>query len=359
MAYLETQIATSSAAPVEAPERDYYEDGFRITRDGVPCRVFVKRDKELSAQIRAIEIARDAGAQVELDDAPTFAFMPSANDEENIYKAKGAKPVPPKPTKGAGKDYYSTGKRYIIGGIPCRVAFAKLNHSFRHWADGERSAKQLADWKERAADWLGAWEAGEPVEGYERAGAFKPSQASVEAVEGIETPSPIDAPQMPLEAPVEPLDAVEVVEAVDAMETPLEALETPVEPVEAIDAIEGTETPLESPVEASTARSLAASSWEAVYIGDATWIVRSGRAWLGHDGGFVFLDSLDEAERIADALNRELDCADAPPIEASRVRLVRRRVWIGSRDTGRIDVAALVAKNAGGLDSVKALGPSP
>ena len=346
MAYLETQIATASRT-VEAPERDYYDGAHRVTRDGVPCRVFIKRDKELSAQIKAIEIARDAGAEIALDDAPTFAFMPAPSDESGPYVAKGAKPVPAKPTAGEGKAYYATGKRYIIGGIPCRVAFAKLNHSFAHWADGSREGKFLADWIERADEWFEQWEAGDAVEGYIRAGDL----AALAPVRSVEVREAVEASP---EAPESPLDSAGTPDPIEASETSPEAPDSPQEDI--------------------APKALASMPWEAVFIGDGNWIIRSGRAWLGHDGEFVFCDTREEAERIARALNREMDCGemDCPePVgldcspERVSPRLLRARLrMVQAARAGRLAEPwanglpiSGIAGQMGGLSEGNAIGP--
>ena len=300
MAYLDTIIATARQS--EPQERGYYESGYRIMRDGVPCRVFHKRCKEVAAQIAAIEIARDSGAELALDDAPSFYFKPV---EGKQYKAKGAKPVPPRPKSGAGKEYYATGKRYIVGGIPCRLAFDKGNHCLRHWADGERSPKQLADWKERADDWFEAWEAGEQVEGYIRAGDLAEQQERIPEPEPQEQPEPVQ----------EPLD-------LDAAEPPVEA---PVEaPVEVERRVEGEEPVEAEPAQIANPRPPEEQQeriWKPLRVGPSDWVLCDGRTWLGHAGEFLWFDSREEALEALDQLSAqsvEQESAQSSPRPISR-----------------------------------------
>lgn len=113
-------------------ENGYYAGGFRVMVDGVPQKVFIKRSRELAEQIAMIEIAREAGSELELDDAPAFKFAPAEHDPERIAKRRGAAPVPsPSPMM---KRYYEGGVRKIVAGIPVRLARHSPNHSLAHWA---------------------------------------------------------------------------------------------------------------------------------------------------------------------------------------------------------------------------------
>lgn len=155
MAYRDTLIASKrrTIEPQAAP-KGYYEGAHRVVRDGVPCRVFYAPSKAQKERLAAIRLACEAQVSVELDDCPQFAFEP-LEGAERVYKAKGARPVPARPTSGAGADYYSGHRRYIIGGVPCRLAFDKGNQSYRHWANGEPMGG-FDKWNERAHEW---WEA--------------------------------------------------------------------------------------------------------------------------------------------------------------------------------------------------------
>lgn len=145
-----SMIEAGGEAPAEeTPTVDYYAGAKRVTRNGVPCRVFQWRSRELSAQIASIEIAAAAGCPVDLADAPRFLFIPAERGNSQAVKHKVAALVS-KPS-AMMRDYYKGGARVTVGGVPCRLArpLAK-NHSTRHWAS---LSEPMQNWQERAAAW--------------------------------------------------------------------------------------------------------------------------------------------------------------------------------------------------------------
>lgn len=121
----------------------YYDGAHRVTRDGVPCRVFHKRSRELARQIAMIEIARDTGCEIHLEDAHKFNFAPVERTPEQIAGHRAPR-VTPKPPKGC--DYYKGGVRKVVQGVPCRFAMMPPNYTQSHWADINAP---MVDWQER------------------------------------------------------------------------------------------------------------------------------------------------------------------------------------------------------------------
>jgi hypothetical protein len=111
----------------------YYDNAFRIMRDGAPMRVYQKRDSELSNQIAMIELAAEAGCGIQLDDAPNFIFNPADKSGKSYQKNRQGPAPNPSPMM---KRYYDGYRRAVQNGVPCRLA--KLprgaKHSLAHWA---------------------------------------------------------------------------------------------------------------------------------------------------------------------------------------------------------------------------------
>lgn len=98
----------------------YYNGGFRVNYHGAPMKIFIKRSKQLAIQISMIEIARDVGCDIYLEDAHRFRFEPAPYNSKRKLKRKSVNPVPSPNT--IMKDYYKGGIRKVIDGVPCRVA---------------------------------------------------------------------------------------------------------------------------------------------------------------------------------------------------------------------------------------------
>lgn len=146
----------STAAGLSEDARRYYAGGCRSTQDGVPVRLARRRSRELTAQRAMILLAAEAGAELELPDAPRFRFEP-ANPGRPV-DPKGSRPAPPPPADEVKRSYYAGGHRAVIDGVPCRLprapgrltnfktgaTWAPLHRPMRGWEDRVREfAKEL------------------------------------------------------------------------------------------------------------------------------------------------------------------------------------------------------------------------
>ena len=98
---------------------DYYDGGRKVTRDGVPCKVY-SRPSAATREVKA-RIAHVLGGTMDwtpVEGAENFTFVPPAKTDKAAPKVTAS---PVKCSK-AGKDYYRGGHRVVIDGVPVRVA---------------------------------------------------------------------------------------------------------------------------------------------------------------------------------------------------------------------------------------------
>ena len=98
---------------------DYYADGRKVTRDGVPCKVY-SRPSAATREVKA-RIAHTLAGTMDwtpVESAPNFTFVPPAD----CAKAAAKVIAPTVSCSKGAKDYYKGGHRVVIDGVPVRVA---------------------------------------------------------------------------------------------------------------------------------------------------------------------------------------------------------------------------------------------
>jgi antirestriction protein ArdC len=102
-----------------------------ITRDGVPCRVWSlpesEATKEIKRRLRLAMSGQDAGDALDWT-PPGFTYTPPASVEAKLPPRVIVTPTPCR----EALDYYKGGHRFVVGGVPCRIARKPRT---RHHAD--------------------------------------------------------------------------------------------------------------------------------------------------------------------------------------------------------------------------------
>lgn len=112
---------------VPADVSAYYAGGRRVMRDGVPCKVFSRpRSAETTALIDRLAMVCAGKVEWEGDpNFPGFSFKPAV-DRKGAGKRSAASAVKVSP---AVKSYYEGGHRFIIDGVPVRLASKPTRNS--------------------------------------------------------------------------------------------------------------------------------------------------------------------------------------------------------------------------------------
>jgi hypothetical protein len=115
-------------------EDPYYQGAYRVIRDGVPCRVFIKGPAKGKKEI---ELAAGWGVELRFDDIPGFTFDPVQDRHQQLQRGTRyrASSQIPKPGPMA-KEYYKGGVRLVIGGVPCKVfRVGQDRRHYRKWVN--------------------------------------------------------------------------------------------------------------------------------------------------------------------------------------------------------------------------------